>query len=238
MICRRDANITKLIANGIATKDGLHKLDNILGKDEATLGDLMKAFDNLNFDPLDNESIGKSGTLNFLKFKENDNVSGLMVYEASLGEDGARNFKINHLLDIDRENGKLCSLGISDELTTKAWVDEALKVLICHVAARPPWLGKIYIETKVDSLYLRKLMEQYDGAKIRSCCRLSFSISSTIFNWSFSLAIDLRQDGNGQGSSSGNKEGSSQDEEMKQKVVKQQPRYLTSMFCFSHHIHM
>ena len=84
MICRRDANITKLIANGIATKDGLHKLDNILGKDEATLGDLMKAFDNLNFDPLDNESIGKSGTLNFLKFKENDNVSGLMVYEASL----------------------------------------------------------------------------------------------------------------------------------------------------------
>ena len=67
-------------------------------------------------------------------------------------------------------------------------------------------------------------MAQYDGATILSC---DIYVTIKIFNWTiFSLTIESRQGGSGQGSSSGNKEDSSQDQDDGQKIAKKQPRYL------------
>ena len=209
------------------------KLNTILGKNQSTYGELMSAFANLVFIPVDDyddESISKVSNLNFLQCKENDTVSGLMVYQASLGEGGATNFKIHYLLDTVSGGGNLKDLTSpeytqnSNEFTEHTWVDDALKHLISHIASRPPMKGNISIETEVGNPFLHKLMAQYDGATILSC---DVYVTIKIGKWTiFSLAIESRQGGSGQGSSSGNKEDSSQDEEMGQKIAKKQPRYL------------
>ena len=133
------------------------KLNTILGKNQSTYGELMSAFANLVFIPVDDyddESISKVSNLNFLQCKENDTVSGLMVYQASLGEGGATNFKIHYLMDTDCGGGKLKDLTSpeytqnTNEFTEHTWVDDALKHLISHIASRHPMKGNISIETE------------------------------------------------------------------------------------------
>ena len=223
--------------NEIEPEDCMHKLNTILGKNQSTYGELMSAFANLVFIPVDDyddESISKVSNLKFLQCKENDTVSGLMVYQASLGEGGATNFKIHYLLDADSGGGKLRNLTSkectqnSNEFTEHTWVDDALKHLISHIASRPPMKGNISIETEAVNPFLHKLMAQYD---IHIITKYVFKI----FTWEiFSFEMESRQGGSGQGSSSGNKEDSSQDEEMGQKIAKKQPRYLIISFDLKH----